>query len=430
MNKKLLLLGIGLSVSTLTFAQKKKLNEANRAMNKVELAQAEQKMDKVTEEIKIAKEAIDLAINDPSTSGDAKTWITKAAVYLTLQELPEYEASNPAAEGISALKKAFELDPKLADKNESIPLLVRAGFHTFNEGVRAYNDNDFQASLTALNTTFEFFGEEEDSRFLLQPVVDTIRAQAMMIAAFDHLSLEQYEPAIVLFKKTIESPHLAEKNNLYLGLADAYERSGNTDAQLAILEEGKAKYPNDKNISNAELNYYLNSGKEKEMLAKLEEAVQQDPSNPELLFNLGIIYDGLANAEGEAAKAGRAEALKKAEAAYKKTLDLVSDNPRYFYQFGAFYFNQAAYLNQAMNDLDYNTEKSKYDELLQQRDALFEQSIPVLEKSRTLYKAKKGELSGAEINSYAQALDALKKIYTIQNKMDMLPEINSELDTL
>src|SRR5690606_8458564 len=118
-------------------------------------------------------------VKDPTTSSDAKTWFTKAAVYLTLQELPEYEASNPAEEGIAALKKALELDPKLADKNESVPLLVRAGFHTFNEGVRAYNDNDFEKSLIALNTTFEFFGKESDNKFILQPVVDTIRAQAM-----------------------------------------------------------------------------------------------------------------------------------------------------------------------------------------------------------------------------------------------------------
>lgn len=430
MNKKLLLLGISLSLGTLSFAQKKKLNEANRAMNKVEMAQAEQKIDKVKEEIKIAKEAIDLAVNDPSTAGDAKTWFTKAAVYLTLQELPEYEPDNPADEGIAALRKAFELDPKLAEKDESTTMLVRAGFHTFNAGVRAYNDKAYQKSLEALNTTFEFFGKETDMRFILQPVVDTIRAQAMMIAAFDHLSLEQYDQAIALFKKSIESPFLNDKSNLYLGLSDAFEATGNTEAQLAALQEGREKYPNDKSLSTAELNVYLSSGKENEMLSKLQEAVRNDPSNPELHFNMGIVYDGLANVEGASAEAGRAEALEQAERAYKKTLELVTDNPRYYYQFGAFYYNQAVYLNQAMNELDYNSEQAKYEEMLQQRDALFEQSIPILEKSRSLYKAKGEKLTGPEINSYAQALEALKKIYAIQNKMDKLPEINAELDAL
>lgn len=267
-------------------------------------------------------------------------------------------------------------------------------------------------------------------RFILQPVVDTIRAQAMMIAAFDHLSLEQYDQAIALFKKSIESPFLNDKSNLYLGLSDAFEATGNTEAQLAALQEGREKYPNDKSLSTAELNVYLSSGKENEMLSKLQEAVRNDPSNPELHFNMGIVYDGLANVEGASAEAGRAEALEQAERAYKKTLELVTDNPRYYYQFGAFYYNQAVYLNQAMNELDYNSEQAKYEEMLQQRDALFEQSIPILEKSRSLYKAKGEKLTGPEINSYAQALEALKKIYAIQNKMDKLPEINAELDAL
>ena len=111
MNKKTLFLAAGVMMATVSFAQKDKLKEATKELEKA--IESKDKPEEATAAYQKAKAAIDLAVANAETSGNAKTWMTKAGIYIGMQENAKLNADNPYREGIAALRKAFELDKSM-----------------------------------------------------------------------------------------------------------------------------------------------------------------------------------------------------------------------------------------------------------------------------------------------------------------------------
>lgn len=431
MKKKVLFLSAGIMIAGVSFGQKKQLNEAKSQLEKATTASADKKTDEATAAFQKAKEAIDAAATNPETKDKPETWMTRAGIYVGMQEQAALNADNPYLEGITSLKKAIELKKSLESDGDMVRIIANAAFFSYNNGIKVYNDSKYSDAYELFRQGTELLGPDKDKRFALMPVMDTVRAQSRMFMGYSAYYADKFDDAIANLSAMKESPYLQKESNIYLVLAMAYEKKGNTAQQLATLAEGKKKFPGDKNLENAELNYYINSGKQDEMTAKLEEAIAKDPANPELQMNLGIVYGGMATSKGlsDEAKAGY---MGKADAAYKKALELAPGNGSYQYQVGAFYFNQAAEFNSAMNNLGMSKEdQAKYNKLLKQRDEYFAISLPYLEKAKDIYGAKgRDQLRGEEGKYYFNTLTALKEIYTRQDQTDKAGEIKRKINEL
>lgn len=432
MNKKIVMLTAGVALASVSFAQKAKLNEAVKELDNIEIAKVKKDDAAATASLLKAKEAIDLAVNDESTKTNAKAWFTKATVYMAMQENAQTKAGNPFVEGVAALNKAIELDKKYATDDKAASLLANGAFYYYNQGIVEYNESKYEDSYNAFKSGSDLTGADKDKRFAAMPIIDTIRAQSKMFMGFTSFYAEKYDRALPLLLEAKSSPYLGKEANVYLVLAQAYEKTGKKEQQLATLQEAKQKFPEDKNVANAELNYFIASGKESEMTEKLEAAAAKEPNNPELAFNLGIIYEGMANPKGGAAPPANAADLNtKAATAYGKALALAPDNANYNYQFGAFYYNQAATLNTKMNNLGSSkAEQQQYNTMLKQRDELFDKALPLLEKSRGVFAPREGKLTREEHSFYRQSLEALAKIYAIQDKLDKAGEVKKKLNSL
>ncbi len=423
MNKKTLFLAAGVMMATASFAQKDKLKEATKELDKA--IENRNKPEEAATALQKAKAAIDLAVANPETSSNAKTWMTRAGVYIGMQENEKLAADNPYKEGIVALKKAFELDKKLAGESEGVNLTANAGVYSYNDGINVYNNSKFGAAYELFKTGSELLGPDKDKRFILMPFIDTVRAKSRMFMGYTAFYDDKPAVAVPLLEEAKNSPYIASSSDVYMELSRAYEKLGNKEKQLATIKEGRQKFPDDKNLSAVEVNYALSSGNQNEAIAKVEESIAKDPNNPDLQLNLGILYSALARPAGGAAPPANAkEYSDKAEAAYKKAVALSPDNATYFYQLGAFYFNQAADLNTHMNNLGTGKEdQKKYNEMLKQRDALFTQSLPSLEKSKELFMARKNDLKGEEARFYVGTLTALKEIYNRTDQADKVTEV-------
>lgn len=417
MFKKFLFIALSVTLSASVFAQKAKVNEAIKELEKAQTAEAKSDQAAATEAYQKAKAAIDAAMTDESTKANAKTLFTKAGIYLGMQNSTQLNADNPYKEGIHALKEAMTLDKKYEKEGQTYNLLANAAFYFYNDGISTYNRNEYDAAYNLFKEGADLLGPDKDKRFMLMPVIDTIRAQSRMFMGYTSFYDGKYDVALPLLEEAKTSTYLTgQESNIYMVLAQVYEKTGKTEAQLAILKEGKEKFPNDKNLANMELNYYINSGKQEEMVAKLEEAIAKDPANPELPFNLGIVYEGMAKPTTGAAPANATELMNKAEAAYKKAAGLAPDNGNYAYQYGAFFFNQAAEISKDMNNLGTSkAEQAKYNQLKTEQDVLFEKALPLLEKSEELFSGKKASLQGSELDFYRQTLEALRNIYTTKD---------------
>lgn len=423
MNKKILFLTGILFMSLFSYAQKSKVREANKEINNFNDAKAKVNVSGQKDALTKAKAAIDEAVKDPSTSEDAKTWISKAIIYMNMQEVESLNSENPYLEAQKSLKKAMELDPKLNNDDDVVRLSYQGALYSFNDGVNFYNESKFEKSYESFANAISYLGEEKSKRFNKYPV-DTIRAQAQMLQAYDAYYLERTDEAIQLLTKVAKNPFLANQSGIYLLLAQAYQKKGDQKNELKSLEDGLAKYPTDQNLKNAKLNFLMASGNYKE----LEDASNADPNNIELLFSLGIIYQGLGMPESGIETKESKLYLNKAEELYKRVLSSDEENGVYNYQLGAFFFNQAAQKSSVMNDLPIS-EKVKYEQTKNERDALLEKALPLLEKSRSIF-GKSRNLNSEEKNFQLQALQALAKIYASQNKLGKVDEMNKEIEKL
>lgn len=428
MKKKILFLTAGIMIAGVSFAQKKQLNEAKSQLEKATTASMVKKTDEATAAYQKGKEAIDAAINDPETKDKPDTWFTRAGIYVGMQEIPALNGDNPYREGVAAIKKAIELKKSLESDADMIRIIANAAFYSYNDGIGVYNNSKYGEAFNLFKQSTDLLGPDKDKRFATMPVMDTVRAQSKMFMGYTAFYDDKIDDAIANLQAAKTSPYLQNESNIYLILANAYEKKGNKEQQKALLAEAKVKFPNDKNVENAELNWLIANGQQDEMTQKLEENVKKDPNNPEYQMNLGIAYNGLAKNGGANAKTY----MEKAEAAYKKAVEVAPDNASYRYQIGAFYFNQAAELNAAMNDLGMSKDdQKKYAEFKKQRDGFFALSLPFLEKSKDMYAAiGKSKLKGEDGKFYFNTLTALKEIYTRMDETEKAGEMKRLLNEL
>jgi tetratricopeptide (TPR) repeat protein len=153
-----------------------------------------------------------------------------------------------------------------------------------------------------------------------------------------------------------------------------------------------------------ELNLYLFSGNPEEAIKKLDEAIAKDPGFTELYIQRGNLYDQIKDTAN-------------ARKSYEMAIAQDPNNFNAYYRLGASYYNRAVDLNNQMNKLDLNQQK-QYDLLKAQRDQLFKQSMPYLERAY--------ELDPKD----ADTLGALKELYARLGQMDKSNQMKKELEQL
>lgn len=425
--KKAILITAGVTLTTLSWAQKQNIQTANDYLR-------DKDYDK-------AVEYINMAVNDPSTKDNAKAWFTRGNIYMTMQNEPSKNANSPYREAATSFMKAAQLDAKY-EKDAVTQALMVSAYNYYNDAVGAFNKKNYDLSFQLAKSTVDIHDMEGGKRFASKSF-DTVSAGALMIESYSALYAKKYDEALILLQALKNNP--IEKNaNVYLALIDVYKNL-NKDAELvAAIEEGKAQFPDNVNLRNEELNYYIKAGKQDVLMKKLEDAVAKDPGNAELQFNLANGYNNMAfpkDATGkELAKPSNFDELfGKAEANYQKALAIDGANGGYNYNMGVLYYNLATDYNKRMNELADVINKTKvpaerkkhednYAKLNTGRDGNFDKAIPFLVKTVSAYEPNAGSLSADDKFSYQSALIALKEIYARKNDMAKSAEYKAKLE--
>lgn len=436
MNKKIIFLSAGIMMSGIAFAQKDKLKEAR---NSLDAATAAQKSpDLAVAAYTKAKEAIDLAVVNPDTKDKPETWETKAGIYIGMQGNPKLYADNPYKEGLAALKKAIELNPKLSADPQVIQMTANGAFYGYNDGINDFNNQKYAEAYTTFKESADLLGPDKDKRFVLMPIVDTIRAKSIMFAGRNayYASLgsnanksEMLTNAVTNLGSTKSSPYITdeERVNVYLNLAASYEAQGDKTNEETILKEALAKYPDDKNLKNMDLNLAITGGSKDEAIQKMQTAADKEPNNADYQMNLGMLYYDAAYPKGAAASPKASEYTSKAEAAYIKAVAIDPNSGTYNFQLGSLYYNNASRIIGEMNNLGTSkADQAKYDNLNKQKDEMFKKSLPYLEKAKDIFNARKTKLTSEEGREFVNALTGLKEIYS---RMDQ-PEKSADIKKL
>jgi tetratricopeptide (TPR) repeat protein len=419
-------------LANVAWAQKGKVNAAQYALSEGKTNEA--------------KQAIDEALTDAETQQNAKAWQLKGDIYKNIYEGKVFFTQTPNAleDAKAAYLKAYDLEINPKKKGVVAPDLELLQGYFYNEGLSRFQNEKWAEAYMKFNEAMKI------NEFLmsnnLSKTIDTGAYFATAISASNGGMTAEAKP---LWEKLA----VWKYNNkaVYETLVDIYDKENNP-AFLATLNEGLQKFPDSKSLQVSKLNYYMAKGQTNEAIAEIQTALNADPNNVHLLFNMAVLKEQLKDYD---------EALKY----YDKAIVAKNDYMDAYFNAGALYFNKAIEINKVVNadnsasidsaiaefvskdvvtlddikaalkeqnmaallnsfqgytDDNKNVlkekivkinESIKFDLLIAKRDALFNKALPYFEKAYSIDK------------NNSQLKNAMREIYARMNRFDKVKEM-------
>jgi tetratricopeptide (TPR) repeat protein len=390
MKIKFLIIGLLGLVSATTFAQKKELENAQTEYDNYLVSNSGPAalkspilVAKATSSINNAKTAIDKAATNEKTTGLPQTSALKGAIYasLALRDTIATTSAPLVTTAEEAIKKAKELDTK-GDNKKLIEGATRtmAQYH-LNMGIRAYQNRKYDLAYKSFDNFRIIFPEDTTAIFYT----------GLSASNQGQTEPRYYAFAIANYNKLLTLKYSGNEK-LYMDLSTIYLITKDTVNAYKVAGEGVAKYPSNSELRRREIEIALQSGKQSDVLDKIQKAISNDPKNKTLYYYEGLTYSQVADAADakfDKAKddAGRASIMSitfenyaKAAEFYKKAIEI---DPNYFeanLNLGYVLQKPAIETYYSANKLPASKQK-EYEAGLARADALFDIARPYLQKA-------------------------------------------------
>ncbi|MEQ8624665.1 MAG: tetratricopeptide repeat protein [Vicingaceae bacterium] len=394
-NSKIIITAVGLILSMSVVAQKAKVVSAYNYNKSFE-------RDRDCSELKKGIEAIEPATKDEKTNTWAKTWYYGGNLYFNAALTQDEEC---AAQFENALDKTYEYyvnsmkyniqdeESNQLDLNKESDMLKLVGYISnrntefedpsyfrdiignkfpyianafINAGVEAYQAGNYEKA-------FEYSGKSIQTNMFLGRV-DSLGMYNSALAA---QQMGKEEDALAFYNALTRIKYGGP--NIYFYIADIYAKREDTAKKIETIRKGLEVYPDNADLIREELSYLLITGQTDEALANFDKAIANDPQNPSLYYNRGLIYDELGDMENAAKD-------------YNKALEVDSTFFDAAYNLGAMYFNKGAeYNNEATGyGLD---EQAKYEAATKNANDMFAKALPALENAHKLDPSDQSTMS-------------------------------------
>src|SRR5690606_15667538 len=379
MKVKSILLGMLVIASSAAFSQTSNLRKAKASYNKFNEVKSIGSSALGATDLVSAKEALEKAIEHEKTKDLAETWTYYALVNADLALLDSTDAAESYIQtAAEAHEKAVSLDAeKEHEQNLNIVNSIIAQYE-MNKGVKAWDNQDFEAAYTAFDKGLAYL--PNDTTLLYYSGLAAINSQ-------------DYDKALSKYVELVPIDSFSNNKQIILDVSRLYLMQGDTTNAIKYAEIGANKYPEDGELATQNIELNLMAGNEQEIINTITAQVEKDPENENLHYYLGIAYSEM----GE---------LEKAEAAYRKALDI---NPDYLdanINLGGLILNKGIdHFNKTNNA---SLPQAEYDVEIKKAYDIFDSALPYLEKAV--------ELNGS---SYL-ALTNLKKYYEIKEDKDKI----------
>lgn len=265
--------------------------------------------------LKEAKEYIDLAADNEATRDNVQMYYVKGDVYLSISTAPDLKDIYPNS-GVVALesyincikKDKLEKRRRYKDADEK---MLNAVVSAYNYGILLYQEGGIllekeepemkEEGKKKINIAVNTWGvvlnsyEFDETRQLEK--MNLPKANILQLMADAAIRIGDNQRAFELFETVINGDQpvsyaFARPALLHLELGD-------TTKALGLIEKGRARFPEDKELITLELMVYQAMGKEDLLTDKITEALNADPENPILLANRGNLYDNRGRAAVE-----------------------------------------------------------------------------------------------------------------------------------
>jgi tetratricopeptide (TPR) repeat protein len=184
---------------------------------------------------------------------------------------------------------------------------------------------------------------------------------------------------------------------------------------VSVLEDAKSKFPEDYELHISEFNFWFSKNNNLKAQKALKNAIDSNPLDKQLHFNIGVIFDNLATKQFESKNIDSAYAyIEKSINGYKKAIEIDSNYVDAYYNLGALFVNESRAIQNLANSL----EGKEYDEGMKLAKLTIKKGIPYLEKVLKYSPENKDTLT------------VLKSIYANINDEVNYSRIKKQLESL
>ncbi|WP_299391407.1 tetratricopeptide repeat protein [uncultured Gelidibacter sp.] len=418
--KKQVTVALALLVGSFSFAQKSELKDAEKAIKKNNYAEA-----------KSAINAAEALIANADDKLKANFYILKGQA-LYANGTGSNADIDAAIESIEMVEKVEGANGKYAKDVADLKQQMLASF--VSKGTTALENKNYAASssgfekayrLSSKDTVYLYYaaatavnGQDYDNalkHYEKLKELGYVGVETEYVAVNKETGVEEPFPSKSLMDISVKAgSHItpmvrktdSKKGEIVKNIALIYMTQGKDEKAIAAMKDARKANPDDASLIISEANMQLKMGNKDEFKKLIEEALVNDPNNPELLFNLGIV----------SAEAGDTAAAK---GYYEKALQLKPDYTDVHNNMAVLILSKEQALIEEMNALGSSAaDNKKYDELKAERSKLYAEAVPYLE---TTLKLRPTDLQAAKtlVNIYS-ALGDTAKMKEMKLKVDAL----------
>lgn len=309
-------------------------------------------------ELDKAKAAADAAITNESTANSAKAWMYRGKIYYAILSTKDEKYKNldpeAAEKAVESFVKCFELDKDKIYVKESD---FKEGFivssnNLMYKATSVYRPNkEYEKAIKALDLLEKAVPFDPDESLKR----NNITKEKLLFEKFKTYLFAQdinktKELADQLYTIKYKDPYI------YVGTAQLSLSKSDTSSALDFLHKGQTIFEDNIDLLNIEIDILSRQNKLNELKSKLETAVEASPDNEAYHAVLGNIYDKLGEKD-------------KAEKEYLKALELNPKNEPVLFNVGAYYFNTGNEWSKKLGDLppsetkkakEYETKMNEY----------------------------------------------------------------------
>ena len=413
--KKYFVLAIALTLGFSVVAQKKELKTADKELDKGNFEKAAVALD--------AAEALLGSMDDKYKS---QYYLLRSVFYLNNGE-PDF---NTIKKSMEALKLASAPAQEQGVKNQIQNLKA----HLVNKGTSLLQSEDYKTSSDYFESAYKLVPNDTVYLFYAASTAVNAKLYDRSLAMYEELrslgytgveqnylatnketQVEELFGSKVLRDLSVKSKsHINPRDEttkskfpeIIKNIALIYVQNGENEKALQAMAVARAESPDDLNLLLTEANVYYTMGDTPKFKELLEVAIQKDPMNPELQYNLGVISSETDDYEGS-------------KKYYLKAIELKPDYINAYINLAALILGQEESILDEMNSLGSSAaDDRKYDELKAKRNQLYLDAIPYLENA-----------FGIDPSNY-QAARTLANIYSAVGDSDKYKEYKAISDTL
>jgi tetratricopeptide (TPR) repeat protein len=343
-------------------------------------------------EFELSFEAFALANEIESSNGSSKytsdiaMLIDSLGIEAVTQAIAENKAGN--------FKKAASLLILIynVDKEKNVDYLYYAASS-------AVNDNNFDLALSYYQELKEIGYTGQVTKYY---ATDLETGEELDLSEENYIlfqKLKQYSN----FRTEVLESKLPE---IIKNIALIYVQQERNDLAIGAIKEARLANPLDVGLILTEANLYIQLGDKMKFAELMKEAISKDPNNHILYFNLGVIT---------AEQGNRTDA----RSYYERAIELDPSYDASYLNLAALILNGETELVDQMNSLGTSrADNVKYEKLQKQRESLFLEAVPVLQKLIDIDPTN------------TEALTTLKNIFGTVGDVDNFKKVKEKLEAL